>query len=284
MYDVHQIFDKPCDKDFSPKTDEHKRRDSTGDSSHEHMTFTPSTTLPTAWRAYIECCKCKRSIVQALGTSYITILRFCVPEVKCLVIAGCFPDTSGDTAWVVEGGAVTPRPEPQYSTTAEEADTRIWKHAVECDTTRILIYSPDTEVYNIGVSLNLNPQRHIIIQVNQPHSSELRYLNLTNLMLALLQDTDLAPLPRSSVQSIFQMLFICTGCDYISYFSGIGKVGFLNVFVQYAGFISGNEVEGLLLQTSTGQKEWGFLAFIRLVGTAYFKKHLSACFYFHPWL
>ena len=109
VYEVHLVFDKPCDMNFSPKSYERKRRDTSMNSSHEHITFTPSTILPTAWRAYTECRTCKHSIIQALGTLFISCLRFSVPEGICLVIAGCFPDTSGDTAWVVEGGAMIPR-------------------------------------------------------------------------------------------------------------------------------------------------------------------------------
>lgn len=274
--EVHLVFDRPCDREFSPKSYERKRRDTSGASSHEHMIFTQSTTLPAAWRAYIECHECKRSIIQAIGTSYLSTLRFIVPEGKCLVVAGCYSDDSGNRAWVIEGGAMVPQQEPHYTTTAEEADMRMWKHAIECNGRRIIICSPDTDVYNIGITFLQRSQASFIIQLNQPHSRELKYLNLTNFSQALLHDTDLAPLPRTSVHSILQMLFICTGCDYISYFSGIGKVSFLNIFLQHARFISGDETQGLLSYTSSRDQKNGFLAFIRLVGTAYFKKHLSA--------
>ena len=47
---------------------------------------------------------------------------------------------------------------------------RMWKHALECDATRILIISPDTDVYNIGITLNQNPQRNITIQLTLSES------------------------------------------------------------------------------------------------------------------
>ena len=65
---------------------------------------------------------------------------------------------------------------------------RIWRHATQTSAQRILVYSPDTDVY---------------------------------------------------------MLFICSGCDYVSYFSGLGKVAFLNTY-QHAPFISGNMLPGIL--------------------------------------
>ena len=278
---VHLVFDTPCNKEFSPKSNERNRRDKLTEVSHEHITFLPTSKLPAKWRAYIECRQCKHSIIEALGTSFLTIVRFSLPEDKVLVIAGCFTDSSVDTAWIITGGAIVPRQETQYTTTAEEADMRVWKHALECGASRILIYSPDTDVYNIGITLSQYSPLDCIVQLNQPHSREQKYLNLANLTHALMHDTDLASLPRTSVLHIFQMLFICTGCDYISYFSGIGKVGFLNAFFQHACFITGEELEGLLSQTGQSDQTKGFLAFLRLVGTAYFKKHLSAFITIH---
>ena len=78
-------------------------------------------------------------------------------------------------------------------------------------------------------------------------------------------------LPQESLPHIMQMLFICTGCDYISYFSGFGKASVLNIFYQHAQFItSGCPILGTLSDTDDPSK--GLLAFMRLVGTLYFKK------------
>ena len=38
---------------------------------------------------------------------------------------------------------------------------------------------------------------------------------------------------------MLQTLFICTGCDYVSYFAGIGKSTLLKVFFQHASFVNG---------------------------------------------
>jgi len=42
---------------------------------------------------------------------------------------------------------------PLYTSNALEADNRIWRHAVQTTATKILVYSPDTDVYNIGLSM-----------------------------------------------------------------------------------------------------------------------------------
>ena len=42
----------------------------------------------------------------------------------------------------------------------------------------------------------------------------------------------------SILPQVFQTLFVATGCDYISFSSGIGKATFLHYFLQHAEFIT----------------------------------------------
>ena len=108
------------------------------------------------------------------------------------------------------------------------------------------------------------------------YSVEKRYLHLNNLKSAFLTDPDLSPLPSEQICLIMQCLFISTGCDFVSYFKSFGKATILNNFLQYASFISGSTAIGNLHQTNVTTKESGFLSFVRLVGTCYFKKHIAA--------
>ena len=167
------------------------------------------------------------------------------------------------------------QPEEYYSN-AEEADNRIWRHAVQCHANVILIYSPNTNVYNIGLShLSQRPNTTYVIQLNMPHSDEKRYININNLKLALTRDSDLGNLPQGNeLCQILQSLFISTWCDYISYLKFIGKATVLYNFFQFASFICGQNMLGCLHQTSD-DKHYGFLSFIRLVGTCYFMKHAT---------
>lgn len=63
-----------------------------------------------------------------------------------------------------------------------------------------------------------------------------------------------------------------TGCDCISYISGISKTVSLKSFFQYSDFITGVQATGCLSQTEVSQMNLGFLSLIRLIGTIYFKK------------
>ena len=74
-----------------------------------------------------------------------------------LVLAGCFSgSTQGEcSTWLVQATEVSiiPEPAPQYQSNAEEADARIWRHAKQSTANDILIYSPDTDIYNTGLGL-----------------------------------------------------------------------------------------------------------------------------------
>ena len=273
--EVHLVFDTSNHvASFNPKCYERARRDQSHTTdNHQHISFLPNTTIPHNWRTYIECRKCKRAIIEAIGMSYIQSARFRLKPDQKLIVAGCFSDSGAP--WVVSGDGTLPTIELQYNTNAEEADMRIWRHVQLTSACKILVYSPDTDVYNIGLPI-LQSTTECIVQLNLPHSQDLKYLHLNNLIEALEGDPDLASLPRDKLRIVMQMLFITSGCDYISFFSGFGKAAFLNIFFQHASFITGNQSNGLLSENSKEGMKQGFLAFLRLVGTLYFKKYLSA--------
>jgi hypothetical protein len=150
-----------------------------------------------------------------------------------MVIAGCFLGENDNIAWVIQpGDSSVPQPEPMYYSNAEEADIRIWKHAIASDAQNILIVSPDTDVYNIGlpVATHIVNQKNIAVQISMPSSHEKTFVNINNLLHALLNDGDLSALASANLPSIFISLFLATGSDYTSYFKTFGKVTVLNVF------------------------------------------------------
>ncbi len=115
-----------------------------------------------------------------------------------------------------------------------------------------------------------------LIQLNVPKSILNLYFHLNKLVQALELDPDVASLPKSELTVIFQMLFICSGCDYVSYFAGLGKANFFNSFFQHVKFISGQQMGNFLLEHKETNTIKGFLSFQRLIGTLYFKKHYAA--------
>ena len=98
-------------------------------------------------------------------------------------------------------------------------------------------------------------------------------LDIQALKQAFVNDPDFASIPTFLIGDIIQTLCVSTGCDCVSFFTGIGKATFLNTLYEYCHFICANteEIPGTLSNNSQG-----FLSFARLVGCAYYKKHKSA--------
>ncbi len=148
---------------------------------------------------------------------------------------------------------------------------------MKTDYERILLITPDTDVYVIGLALRNSHTKDIIAQVSPFSSRELRLLGLSSLIRALEADPDLAQIPPSQLPRILQTLYICTGCDYISFFSKLGKATFLRYLFQYANFIIGKNDPSTpgTLGSSPLPINWelGYLPFLRLIGTVYFKKY-----------
>ena len=51
--------------------------------------------------------------------------------------------------------AIVPQPEPMFHSNAREADQLVWCHAAMWKPQTFLIYSPDTDIYNIGLTIPL---------------------------------------------------------------------------------------------------------------------------------
>ena len=156
----------------------------------------------------------------------------------------------------------------------------VWLHASKTNCKTILILSPDTDVYMIGLPLNCMQDKNIIVQISTFNSREVMVLYMNRMRSALSSDPDLANITRISLSMILQTLFVVTGCDYISFFSGIEKATFLRSFFQHAEFITGatQYTKGSLADTELKDDthKLGFLAFMRLIGVVYFKKYATA--------
>ena len=128
---------------------------------------------------------------------------------------------------------------------------------------RVLVTSPDTDIYMIGIALKSAANKSIMVQVNKMDARELRFLNLAGLKMALKNDPDLGLLCSEQLPEILQTIYVSTGCDYISFFSGIGKATFFKYFLQHAAFITGSKHPGSLANTCL-DNNWkiGLLAFL----------------------
>ena len=95
------MFDQSGRLQFNPKDCEHKRRyggSKDSDKEHTHVTLTPQSLIPKPWREYLGCRQCKRSIVEALGWTYLCTAKHLRGS---QVFAGCLSGDSQDNAWII---------------------------------------------------------------------------------------------------------------------------------------------------------------------------------------
>ena len=124
---------------------------------------------------------------------YYWIIRSC----------GCFSGNNDNCAWIIRSVDITPEIISEYTTTAVEADNRIWCHATQTVATKVLTYSPDTDVCTIGLSiLNHNASKDFIVQLNICHFIEIKFVILHHLKAAFLNDPDLSHILREKVCSV----------------------------------------------------------------------------------
>ena len=103
--EVHLLFDTPgSDEDFNPKLFEQNRRDKGKEAAcHNHIAFTPSTSTPNPWKYFIDCRKCKASIIDTLHLSLIQIIRQKLLPGQTLYLSGCYPQNSTTLTYKFSG-------------------------------------------------------------------------------------------------------------------------------------------------------------------------------------
>ena len=132
-----------------------------------------------------------------------------VPPVLCgdqrVVTAGCY---DGGKAMTIS--AVGVEKCPSLVCDAEESDTTVWLHVLHSSGHKKLLCSPNTDVYQIGLTL-IDPSVHdVYVQLSNISSQELRLrlLPLNELLLSFRDDPDLSLLPLLLRPCVLQTLLL----------------------------------------------------------------------------
>ena len=211
VQEVHILFDE-LDQTESPKEIEHQKRDdnSSVDSNHHCVCVEPLANVPTEWRSkLLNCRKCKRALCVFLCTEMLTQAPKLLSANQTLSTAGGFLGQERSLCWSVQRHG-QPQPLLYLRSNAEETDLRIWLHCTRSAGSRKMLYSPDTDVYHIGlpiVSYQL-PQPDVYVQLQGRHKESHRYLHVNNFLKALDSDPDLAQVPLEKGASVVQMAYM----------------------------------------------------------------------------
>jgi hypothetical protein len=275
---VHIAFDRQANDIETPKIIERERRDATKTQGSVYHEVCESTYLPSSWANFIANRNNKKLIIMFLTEYFLSMseLSLC-PSEKIIISGGCSNPNDAAIAFVIinDSGefehisALTIK----YNNTHIEADQKVWFHAAKCPDTNIVIYSPDTDVFHVGLPfVEKYPTKHYLVQLKD-FASEKIYLNVNKLIDLMNKNTDLKSIDSKNIPLNIQTLFICSGCDFVSFFRHYTKNRFYDAFFDNCDFITASdEFTGSLDQTDIDNWTQGLLAFYRLVGSVFLKK------------
>ena len=271
--EVHIVFDLQNHNINTPKLLEQSRRDrrkSLCMSVHIDA-IQADTPVPRQWQDFLSLRQNRTNLVHYISDSFVEVAQQALQGTECVFVGGA---RQGAPVYRVCQGNVTLC--EGYKNNHIEGDSMVWLHAALCDYSNVLIYSPDNDIYNIGLGmLSEIPSKTFNVQLkSRAQGSE--FLNLNILLNSLSKNTNLKKINTSIIGKIFQTLYISTGCDYVSYFKHHGKTSFYNSLFDYAEFITGDtSLPGTLDMIEESNLSLGFFSFLRLVGVEYFKSVAS---------
>jgi hypothetical protein len=98
----------------------------------------------------------------------------------------------------------------------EEGDTRVWFHAFKSTANRLIIYSPDTDTFLIGLPLIKKLTGKSIFVQLKIFSFDSEFIDMTVLTDCLAHDLLLQGI--ADVEICMQNVYIMSGCDFVSFF------------------------------------------------------------------
>ena len=174
--------------------------------------------IPPKWRENVlNCRKYKRNLVGFLSNDLVNrIRRKLRPNQKFFTAGGFSGNLQNQTLCSAHNDR--PKVDNRLTCNAEEADTRIWLHVIKSAGEKKLVISADTDVYHVGLPVVAGTSIEVLVQLSSITSLELRLLDMQALITAFCNDSDLAKLPTPLSPLAMQVLYVCSGCDFISFF------------------------------------------------------------------
>ncbi|CAC5360348.1 unnamed protein product [Mytilus coruscus] len=203
-----------------------------------YNTVSSDMLLPNNCRNFLNVRDQKRKLVNYRSYQFITLSLQRLQNHECVVVtAGGFDDVNVDKALGSLGAGDGSIVECYHlNSNHEEGDTRVWLHAIQSKSQRIIIYSPDTDKFIVGLPfIDSIGDKTIYLQLKDSCFDH-QFVDMRMFSLQMSNDMCLKGLSKSA--DCLQMVYIASGCDFVSFFHGYGKKTFFYVFRQNADFIS----------------------------------------------
>ena len=177
-----------------------KRRDTMMIDADKHQclqSIDSNTSVPAYWRLFLRCRTCKAKLTFYLAGEFLQL----APEYMRNSGQEFFTNQKGVVYSVSQDNEVLQR--PSYFINMDEADMRIWLHCVHTSGQRVVIFSPDTDVYHIGLVVAQHiPNKAIIIQLSKSLVDSASFLHLHALLQVLQGDSNLCNISAASTTVI----------------------------------------------------------------------------------
>ncbi|CAC5386181.1 unnamed protein product [Mytilus coruscus] len=234
--EIHVVFDHPNRNGESSKDIERSRR--THEFNQENIkynTVSSDLLLPNNWRNFLNVRDHKRKFVNYLSSQLINFALQRFQDHECTVVtAGGYEDLYVDKA--LGAGDEDISEFSDFNSNHEEGDTRVWLHAIHSKSQRIIMYSPDTDTFFVGLPfIDCLGDKTIYLQLKDSTFDQ-QFVDMNRFSLQMSNDMCLKELENS--ENCIQMVYIASGCDFVSFFHGYGKKTFFDIFRQNANFIS----------------------------------------------
>ena len=281
VQEVRILFDQVGTQGISPKDVERSRRDRTEEECDCFDSIDDGVPLPSQWSSFLKVRQNKHALCRFLSNKFIDLVKdeIIINSGQVFITSGGF-HVGIETSSRWTGVSVSEDGIDHHNIVHnhEESDTQIWLHVYDTPCNNILIYSIDRDIGMIGLPLDFG-NKHVTVQYSARAGDE-KYLDLNSLQSACDHDSDLASLfsKQLNARKTLQVLYICSGCDFVSYFAHIGKTTFLKIFFQHAHFITGgySNTQGHLSETKLNENcDNGLLSFYRLIMCIYYHANRS---------
>ncbi|CAC5371821.1 unnamed protein product [Mytilus coruscus] len=219
--EIHVVFDHPNRNGESPKDIERSRR--THEFNQENITYNTVSSdllLPTNWRNFLNVRDRKRKFVNYLSSQLINFALQRFQDHECTVVtAGGYEDLYVDKALGAGDGDISEFSD--FNSNHEEGDTRVWLHAIHSKSQRIIIYSPNTDTFFVELPfIDCLGDKTIYLQLKDS-TFDHQFVDMHRFSLQMSNEMCLKELGNS--ENCIQMVYIASGCDFVSFFHGYGK-------------------------------------------------------------
>ena len=268
--EVHVAFDVPNIWGFNLKKNVQKKRDSKSiPLPTKKWTITDETEIPgsSKWPSFLADRAAKRELVLYIGHKLLEA-KADIPEGKSVIVGGCFPDNK--TRILTRGDEQVL---PDLECNHEEADTRIFAHAMWSKKQILEIVAADTDIFAIFL---LNQENFCDKQVILDTGEGKGNLDMSKLTKRMNEDpdTNLARLRTQGVSSssVFGLIHCLLGTDILCSPRGFGPTWIIKACLDYCTYIF-NQQHGIqLLWKEDPQSRGSYIRFI----VALFKKKFAS--------